>query len=390
MDFGFNDEQQMLRKSVSDFCAKECGQEFLFEMWDDPPGYSKPMWKKMAELGWLGLIFDEKYEGMGLSFVDLGVIIEETGKALLPSPYISTLVLFGTGIISGGTEKQKKKILPAIASGDLIGTLALLEESGGLEPGDINLDAGAGGEDYILNGIKLLVPDAHAADSMVVAARTTKDGDPARGITLFIVDTNTPGVSIKPLKTMDMLRRLSEVTFQNVKVNKEQILGRIGEGWPLVQSVMSAACAALSIEMVGGAQKALDLSVEYAKVRHQFGSPIGSFQAIKHKCAEMLVNLETARSAAYYATWAIAESSPDMAMAAGVAKAWCSDACPKILEDAIQVHGGIGFTWEYVLHMYFKRARANQASFGNAAHHREQIMCRIESQGESRTPPIAK
>jgi alkylation response protein AidB-like acyl-CoA dehydrogenase len=213
----------------------------------------------------------------------------------------------------------------------------------------------------------------------VVAARTGKKDDPSEGVTLFVIEADTPGVAVTPLKTMDMLRRLGEVRFDEVRVKKQQVLGEVDRGWPILQNVMYSACAALSIEMVGVAQKAMDLSVDYAKVRQQFGKPIGSFQAVKHKCAEMLLQLETARSAAYYAAWTISERAPDMPMATSVAKAWCGDACRKITADAVQVHGGIGFTWEYPLHMYFKRAQACDASFGNATCHREMIMRRIES-----------
>jgi alkylation response protein AidB-like acyl-CoA dehydrogenase len=379
VDFGFNDEQEMLRRSVADFCEKECGAEFLFEMWEDDKGYSSDMWRKMADLGWLGLLFDEKYGGMGLGFVDLCVILEEMGKALLPAPYISTLVLFGQCILHSGNDEQKKRILPAVAGGDLIGTFALVEESGGLAPEDINMKAEAQADGYVLNGTKLLVPDARAASAIIVAARTKTHDDPADGVTLFMVDAGTPGISIKPLKTMDMLRRLAEVEFSSVEVEKDRILGKIDRGWPIVQAVTRAACAALSVEMVGVAQKALDLSVDYAKVRQQFGAPIGSFQAVKHKCAEMLLQLETARSAAYYAAWTVGERAPDLAVATSVAKAWCGEACRRIAADAVQVHGGIGFTWEYPLHMYFKRAQACDAAFGNAARHREMIMRRIES-----------
>lgn len=378
VDFGFSQEQELLRKSVSDFRERECGSEFLFKMADDPKGYSEAMWKKIADLGWLGLLFEGKHGGLGLGFVDLGVILEEMGKALLPGPYLSTVVLFGHAIAQAGTEEQKCKFLPPIASGDLVGTLALLEESGGLEPQDINLKAETEGDGYRLSGHKLLVPDAQAAGFMIVAARTNQTHDPSKGITLFVVDTDTPGMKVTPLKTMDMLRRLGEVAFQDVKVNKGQILGRVDEGWPLLQAVFHAVCAALSIEMVGVAQKAMDLAVEYAKVRRQFGAPIGSFQAVKHKCADMLVQLETARSAAYYAAWAVNERTEDLALAASVAKAWCGDACRRITADAVQVHGGIGFTWEYPLHLYFKRAQADDAAFGNAADHRELIMRRLE------------
>jgi alkylation response protein AidB-like acyl-CoA dehydrogenase len=378
VDFGFSEEQEMLRKSVSDFCQKECGHEFLSDMWEDPIGYSRTIWKKMAELGWLGLLIEERYGGTGLTFVDLCVLLEEMGRALLPSPFTSAIILYGQSILYGGNEKQKRNILPAIASGDLIGTLAFFEESGGLEPGCIKLRAEVCGDEYVLNGSKLFVPDAHIANSIVVASRTQEGVESGEGITLFIIDSGTPGLTIEPLKTTYRLRCLSEVAFHNVKVDGTQILGELHCGWHILQTIMCAACSALSLEMVGGAQKALDLSVEYAKIREQFGKPIGSFQAVKHKCAEMLLQLETARSAAYYSAWTISEKSHDMALATSVAKAWCSDAYRKITGDAIQVHGGIGFTWEYVLHMYFKHAQALEASFGNATYHRERIMQLME------------
>lgn len=374
MDFGFSEEQELLRNSVADFCAKECSQEFLYKMWEDPLGYSEDMWKKMAELGWLGVLFDEKYNGLGLNFVDLTVILEEFGKALLPSPFISTVILFGQSLLYGGSEDQKTKYLSKIASGNLIGTLALLEESAGFEAQDIAMKADSSGDGYVLNGEKLLVPDAHISGAMIVPARTESLDNAKDGITLFIVDSDMPGIAIKPQKTLDMLRRLSDIEFNDVRVGSQNILGKVGEGWPILEAVMQVACTALSIEMVGGAQKALDLSVDYAKVRQQFGKPIGAFQGVKHKCAEMLLQLETARSAAYYAAWTISEDSPDKKTATSVAKAWCSDACRMITGEAIQVHGGIGFTWEYPLHMYFKRAQAGEVSFGNATFHRESII----------------
>jgi len=371
MDFGFNEEQELLRNSVADFCARECGHKFLFEMWEDGLGYSREMWRKMAELGWLGLLVDEEYGGMGLGFVELAVILEEMGKSLLPSPYLSTVVLFGQCVTIGASDELKNKLLPKIAGGELIGTMALIEESGGLEEQDIKLEAKADGGAYVLDGVKLMVPDAHAAGAMVVVART--EG----GVTLFVVDAGARGVTIKPMPTMDMLRRVGEVTFDSVAVDKSRVLGEVGEGWQIVESITRAACAALSVEMVGVAQHALDLSVDYAKARHQFGKPIGTFQAIKHKCAQMLLQLETARSAAYYAAWSAGEDSPDAALASSVAKAWCGDACKTVCADAIQVHGGIGFTWEFPLHMYFKRAQSADAWFGNASRHRELIARRL-------------
>ncbi len=378
MDFGFSKEQEMIRKSAKDFCDKECSRDFLFEMWDDALGYSKKSWKKMAELGWLGLLFEEKYGGQELTFVDLCVVLEEMGKVLFPSPYISTTILYGHSILYGGSQEQKEKILPDISKGKITGTLAVLEESGGLDAGDINMKATPDGNGYILNGVKLFVPDLFPDGSMVVAVRTSQNDDPAHGITLFIVDAGTEGVDITQFKTMDMLRRLSEVRFHEVKVHKDNVLGDVDYGWQILALVKYAACAALSVEMVGGAQKCLDDSVDYAKKREQFGKPIGSFQAIKHKCADMLLLLETARSAAYYASWSIAEQSTEMKLATSVAKSWCSEAFKQITIDAIQVHGGVGFTWEFLLHMFFKRAQANEAMFGNADYHREEVMKVIE------------
>ncbi len=379
MDFGFSKEQELIKKSVSEFCTKECNRDVLLRMWDDKLGYSRKMWQKMADLGWLGLLFEEKYDGMGLTFVDLCAVLEEMGKELLPAPYISTVVLFGQSISYGGSTAQKEEYLPSLVAGEIIGTLADMEASGSLSGSDITLKAETEGDGYFLNGVKMFVPDLYTESKMIVAARTTENKNPENGITLFIVEASAPGISIKPQQTMDKLRRLSEVQFNGVKVGKNLVLGDIDGGWSVLQKVRRAACAALALEMVGNAQKSLDLSVEYAKSREQFGKPIGSFQAVKHKCADMLLWLETSRSAAYYAAWAISEESADMQQATSLAKAWCADACHRITADAIQIHGGIGFSWEYALHFYFRRAQASDALFGNASYHREEVLKAVES-----------
>lgn len=367
MDFGFNEEQELLRKSAVDFLSKECPMTYVRQMMEDERGYSEELWNKMAELGWMGLIYPEEYGGSGLSMVDLVVVLEEMGKASLPGPFFSTVCLGGLTILEAGNDEQKNKYLPGLASGKTKATLAFLEEHARWDDKGINLKARKAGKKYSLSGVKLFVPDAHVADVIVCAARTSD------GVTLFVVERQQPGVSVRLLKTMDQTRKLCEVTFDKVQVGPEAILGVVGLGWGALKRILDRSKVALSAEMCGGAQKVLDMSVDYAKVREQFGRPIGSFQAIQHKCANMLVQVESAKSATYYAAWAVANNVPDASLAAAMAKAYCSDAFRQVSAEGIQVHGGIGFTWEHDLHIYFKRAKGSEVTFGDATWNRELV-----------------
>lgn len=374
MDFGFSEEQDMLRQVAQDFLTENCPTTFVRQMMEDNKGYSPDLWNKMAELGWLGLAFPEEYGGQGYSFIDLTVILEEMGAALLPSPFLSSVILAGQAILTGGSEEQKKAYLPKIADGSMIATLALTEPSGRFDAeGVSDVKATPTDDGFEISGTKLFITDAHISDVMVVAARTKDSGDKSFGVTLFLVDSNTAGVTTNLLKTMDETRKQCEVVFDSVKVSRDRVLGQVDMGWPVLSKVLHVGCAALCAEMVGGAQRVLDISVDYAKERVQFGRPIGSFQAIKHKCSEMMLQVESAKSAAYYAAWSIDEDVPDAPLAISMAKAYCSDAYRYTAGEGIQVHGGIGFTWEHDMHLYFKRAKFSEFTFGDATYHRELV-----------------
>jgi len=367
MDFGFSEEQELLRKSAADFLARECPMTYVRQMMDDARGYSDELWNKMAELGWTGLIYPEEYGGAGLSIVDLVVVLEEMGKASLPGPFFSSVCLGGLAVLEAGNTEQKQKYLPDIASGKAKATLAFLEENARWDENGINIKARKGKKNYSLSGVKLFVPDAHVADIIVCAARTSE------GVTLFAIDRQQAGVSTRLLKTMDQTRKLCEVTFDKVQIGPEAVLGVAGRGGESLKRIIDRSKVALCAEMCGGAQKVLDMTVEYAKIREQFGRPIGSFQAIQHKCANMLVQVESAKSATYYAAWAVSNNVPEAPLAAAMAKAYCSDAFRQVTAEGIQVHGGIGFTWEHDLHIYFKRAKGSEVTFGDATWNRELV-----------------
>ena len=381
MDFGFSEEQEMMRQSARQFLETECARTYVRKMMDDDGGYSEEQWKKMADLGWMGLILPETYGGSGLNMVDLVVILEEMGRVVMPGPFYPTVILSGVAIDLGGTTAQKKRYLPEIAAGTLKATLAQVEESGRWDAEGIMLPAKKDGAGFVLSGTKLFVQDAHNANLLIVAARTSGKGQ--RGVTLFLLDAKQQGVKTTLLKTMDQTRKLCEITFDNVQVGKDAVLGGVGKGWPLLDRVVDRAKVAMCAEMCGGAQKVLEMSVEYAKVREQFGRPIGSFQAIQHKCANMMVQTESAKSATYYAAWAVANDVPEAHLAACMAKAYCSDAYRFVSAEGIQIHGGIGFTWEHDMHLYFKRAKGSEVTFGDATWNRELVAQLVLDQPEA-------
>ncbi len=368
MDFGFSEEQEMLRQSARNLLEKECPPSVVRKLMEDERGYSLELWKQMAALGWMGLVIPEACGGAGLTYVDLVVVLEEMGRVLLPSPFIWT-VLFGEAIKRAGSEAQRRELLPKVASGDLVGALAYMEPSGAWDAAGITMPARADGPDFVLEGEKMFVNDGHVADYLLVAARVGGQGE--SGVTLFALDSKRAGISIVPLKTMDMTRKLCEVRFQGVKAAGADVVGEVGQGWRTLSAVLDRGRVALSAEMMGGAEKVLEMSVEYSKVREQFGRPIGSFQAVQHKCANMLVDIESARSAVYYAAWAVSNEVDEASLGAALAKAAASDAYRRTSAEAIQVHGGIGFTWEHDLHLYFKRAKSSEFTFGDANYNRE-------------------
>jgi alkylation response protein AidB-like acyl-CoA dehydrogenase len=370
LDFGFSEEQEMLRDAAKRFLADNCPTTFVRKMMADSTAHDADFWRKLVDLGWPGLLIPEQFGGQGGSFLDMTVVAEEAGKALVPGPFFTAALLAVPLTIEGGSEALKKDILPRMARGEFIGTLALAESSGRYDADGIQMKARKVGKGYALSGEKFFVPDAHVAHGMAVAARTGKG---PRGITIFLVPTDAPGVTITQLKTVDMTRRLCHVKFQNVKVDAKSTLGGANKGWPILRRVLDTATAALSAELVGTAQRALDMSVDYAKTRVQFGKPIGSFQAVKHKCVDMMVAVENARSLTYYACWTVDERRPEAATAVPMAKAYASDMAKNVTSEAIQVHGGIGFTWEHDMHLFHRRALAGEANFGNAPVHREAV-----------------
>jgi alkylation response protein AidB-like acyl-CoA dehydrogenase len=373
MNFGFTEDQEALRDATRKFLDNECPTTFVRKMMADDTAHATELWKKIAELGWLGIIVPEEFGGSGGNFLDLVVILEETGKSLLPGPFFATALLGSTAVLAGGSAAQKSALLPKVVEGSLILTLALAEKSGRYDAAGVTLAAQSKGKDFVLSGEKLFVPDAHVADQLVVAARTAQGSNPEDGITLFLVDAKAPGVSIAQLKTVDMTRRQCHVAFQDVAVANAQVVGEVGKGWSVLRRVLGQAMAGLCAEMVGTGQKALDMAVAYAKERVQFGKPIGSFQAVKHKCVDMMVQVENARSLTYYAAWTVDENTPEASQAVPMAKAYCSDMCKTVTSEAIQVHGGIGFTWEHDMHLFYRRGLASEAAFGSAPVHREVV-----------------
>ena len=370
MDFGFSEEQEMLRASARGLLDKECPPAAVRRLMEDERGHDPAVWKKMAGLGWTGLTIPEEFGGAGLTYVDLALVMEEMGRALLPSPFIWT-AMAAEAIRRAGSDAQKRAILPKIAAGETIATIAWMEPPGGWDAAGIKAAAQKNSDGFRLDGVKLFVNDAHLADLLIVAARSGGAGED--GVTLFALDARRAGIEIAPLKTMDQTRKLSEVRLNGVRAGADEVIGTVGGGWKTLRETIDRGKVMIAAEMMGGAQKALEMSVEYAKVRVQFGRPIGSFQAVQHKCANMMVDVESAKSAVYYAAWAVSNEVAEAPLAAALAKAAASDAYRKVTADAIQVHGGIGFTWDHDLHLYFKRAKSSEFTFGDAAWNRELV-----------------
>ena len=371
MDFGFTEEQEMLRTSARDFLTTECPSDLVKEMAEDEQGYKPDMWAKMAELGWMGLAFPEEYDGMGMTFLDLAVLLEETGRAVLPGPFFSSVVEAGFAVLEAGSEEQKKEILAKIATGEAIATLAVTEPSASYEPSAIAVSAKAEGDGYVINGTKLFVDNAHITDYIIVAARTKEGGKPEEGITLFVVEGKAPGITTTLLKTISGSKQC-EVIFDKVKVPKSGVLGDADKGWPVVEKVIEKAAVAKCAEMVGGAQAALDMSVAYAKERVQFGRPIGSFQAIQHHCANMLIDVDSSRFLTYQAAWKVSEGM-EAVMEVSMAKAWVNEAYRRVTQLGHQIHGGIGFCMDHDMPLYFKAAKTGESLFGTSDWHREKV-----------------
>ena len=369
MNFAFSEEQEELRRFVRQFLEDKSPESAVREQMDTEKGYDDAVWNQMAEqLGLQGLIIPEEYGGSGFSYIELIVVLEEMGRALLCAPFFSSVVLAANALIHSGDEEAKAALLPGIAGGETVAALAFTEENGRWDESGITVEATADGDGWRISGTKMFVIDGHTADVVLVAART------ASGVSLFWCPSDADGLTSTALSTMDQTRKQARLDFDNTPVT---LIGAEGGGWAVLERVLDLAAVALAAEQVGGAQMCLDMSVQYAKDRVQFGRPIGSFQAIKHKCADMLLEVESAKSAAYYAGWCASELNDELPSVASLAKAYCSEAYFHASAENIQIHGGIGFTWEHPAHLYFKRAKSSELLFGDPTYHRELLAQRI-------------
>jgi alkylation response protein AidB-like acyl-CoA dehydrogenase len=370
MDFAFTEEQEMLRASVAGFLDDKVPMTRVRELMETDTGFDPAHWAEMSAMGLPALAIPEEYGGAGFTQLELGVVLEETGRRLTPSPLLATAVLGGNLLLLAGTADQKRAHLPSVAAGERLLAVAVVDGGGGWDAGSVTTTARAQGDRFVIDGAKSYVVDGHTADVLIVAAR---EGD--AGLAFYLVDGDASGVTREPLVTLDLTRKQAAVRLDGVVVDSAARLSRSGAG--VLADLYDLAAVGLSFEAVGGAARCLEMSVAYAKERRQFGRPIGSFQAVKHACADMLVEVESARSAAYYAGWAASAADPELRIAAPLAKAYCADAYYSVAAETIQVHGGIGFTWEHDAHLYFKRAKTTQLMLGDSSAWRAELADRI-------------
>jgi len=371
MDFSFTEGQDMLRVSARSFLARECPKAKVREMAKDERGYDPQLWDRMTELGWMGLVFPEEYSGMAGSFMDLVILMEEMGRNILPGPFFSTVALCALPLLEYGNSEQKTEFLPQIAKGEAIWTLALAESSGNYKASEVRLRAVSRGTDYILEGHKLFVTDAHVADYVLVVGRTGDGESPEDGITLFIVDAGNPNVKMEVIPTIGGDRQF-KVSFGGVTVPEDNILGKIGKGWDIVDFVLQRAAVLKCAEMSGACQAVLDMTSSYAKERIQFDRPIGSFQAIQHKLADMLIDAEAVQYLLYQAAWGMNVGSPSR-WQISAAKAKANEAYQRICIEGIAAHGAIGYTMDHDIGLYYRRVKAAQFAAGDTDLHREVI-----------------
>jgi alkylation response protein AidB-like acyl-CoA dehydrogenase len=373
MDIGFTEEQELLRDTARRFLESECNTQFVRRRMAEPAAVTDEFWRKLAEQGWLGIVYPEEEGGSGLGLVDLVVLMEEMGRAVMPGPFLSTVLLGGAAIGEAGAPAQRRQWVPQIAAGTAKAALAWTEPNLRWDAAGVTLRAREAGGGFTLSGTKLFVGDAHLADILVVAARTRDGSTLEDGVSLFLVPKDTPGLAITVLPTIDETRKLCEVRLDNVALPAGALLGVKHEGWRPLSQVVAQATVALAAEMCGGAQQVLDMTVAYAKIRIAFGKPIGSYQGVKHQAADMLVAIENAKSLTYYAAWAVDQGLDEAPVAVSMAKAAASDMYRNVAGTGIQLHGGIGMTWEHDLQLYFKRAKASEVAFGDATWHRERV-----------------
>ncbi|HVV77215.1 MAG TPA: acyl-CoA dehydrogenase family protein [Mycobacteriales bacterium] len=365
MNFAFSDEQEELRRTVRRFLDERSPESEVRRLMDTDEGFDRDVWAQLSsQLSLPGLAVPEEYDGAGFGYVELAVVFEEMGRALFCGPYFATVALAASTLLAVDDVTARKDLLPGIARGETIATLAITESDGAWRDASIATTADAAGDGWRLSGTKDFVVDGHIADLLLVVARS------AAGLSLYAVDASAAGVERELLHTLDETRKLARVRLTDTPA---RLIGIDGEAWPVLERVLDLASVALALESVGGAQRCLDMAVEYAKVRVQFGRPIGSFQAVKHRCADMLVDVEGAKSAAYYAAWCAAERNDELPISASLAKAFCTEIYAKAAADNIQVHGGIGFTWEHPAHLYLKRAKSSELLLGDPATHRDRL-----------------
>jgi alkylation response protein AidB-like acyl-CoA dehydrogenase len=369
MDLVFSEEQEELRRTVRRFLEDKSSEEEVRKLMETADGYDPAVWRQMAEgLALQGLAIPEEYGGSGYGYRELAIVLEEMGRALLCAPYFSSVVLATNLLLTLDDDDAKKTFLPRIADGTMFATVALLEPSGRWDEEGVTLPASGGANDWTLTGEKSFVLDGHLADLILVPARSPK------GVSVFAVERGASGLTATQLTTLDMTRKQAKLTFSSTPA---RLLGSEGSGWLAISKMQDLAAVALAAEDVGGAQKVLDMAVDYAKSRVQFGRYIGSFQAIKHKCANMLLDVESAKAAAYYAAWVAAAGDDELPMAANMAKTYCSEAYSYAAAENIQVHGGIGFTWAHPAHLYFRRAKSSEVLLGDPSYHRELLAQRL-------------
>jgi alkylation response protein AidB-like acyl-CoA dehydrogenase len=378
MDFTYTEEQKMMKDAAHGFLKKVCPNvEWYLEMDKDEKGYTDELWQGMAELGWMGIAFPEKYGGIGGDFLDLVVLLEEMGYKAVPGPFFSTVILGGYTILEAGSEDQKQELLPKIATGELIMTMALTEPgTTRFDPFLVETEAKENGDEYILNGTKLFVSDANVSDYMIVAARTAGNKLSRDGITLFITDSKSAGIEMSLLKTVAGDKQC-EVIFNDVKIPKVNVLGKINEGASAIEKTLQKAAVGKSAEMLGGCHRVMEISVDYAKLRVQFGKPIGMFQAVQHHCANMKMATEQSNFITYKAAWMIANNMAESSKFAAIAKAWVSDAYKKVASIGHQILGGTGYIIEHEMPIYSRRAKAGEYAFGNPNYQRDLIATQI-------------
>jgi alkylation response protein AidB-like acyl-CoA dehydrogenase len=370
MDFDLTKAQKLLQQSARDFFARECKPERVRDMMTTDTAYDDGLWRAMADQGWTGLIIPEDFGGLGLSLVDLIAVSEEMGHACLPGPFLSTL--WAAALINlAGAEGQRKQYLEPIAAGDMKATVALLEDGADWNPEAVGLRAEKAGKEFRLRGRKEFVTDAEIADLIICVARGNE------GLVLAPVEKGAKGMKISATPGVDATRKLYSVEFEDVVAPEADALAFNTRTLDAVESATATAVVALSAEMVGGMRWTLETAVEYAKTRQQFGKAIGVYQAVQHQLADMFMMTEGARSAVYYAAWAVSENDPSAKLAVSIAKAYCSDAAREVGNRGAQAHGGIGFTWEHNLQLYYKRAKASEVMFGDANYHREEIARKV-------------